>query len=101
MSNHARLSPSAASRWLACPASVNMTAELEDTTSAAAAEGTLAHTVVENRIRSHLDGSPFALKPEYTPEMMDGANLTLDYVKDIIEQYHDVAVYLEEKVDTH
>lgn len=43
MSQHARLSASAAHRWIPCPGSVNLSAGVPDTTSPAAAEGTLAH----------------------------------------------------------
>lgn len=44
---HHPLGPSAASRWLNCPGSVQATAGLPDTTSEYAAEGTAAHTVTE------------------------------------------------------
>lgn len=52
---HAVLSPSAAHRWLSCPASVRLTAELEQdlghdvvhSDSPYAAEGTLAHEIAE------------------------------------------------------
>lgn len=45
--DHARLGPSAAERWLACPASVRMSAEVPDNGSSYAREGTLAHTRAE------------------------------------------------------
>lgn len=44
---HALLGPSGASRWLACTPSARLEADLPDTTSAAAAEGTLAHEIGE------------------------------------------------------
>ena len=48
MSNdHALLSPSAASRWLNCTPAPRLEAELPDSTSEYAAEGTLAHEVCE------------------------------------------------------
>lgn len=40
---HSILSPSSASRWLACPPSAKINAALPETSSAAADEGTLAH----------------------------------------------------------
>ena len=43
MSLHAKLSPSGAHRWMACPGSVTLEAEFPDTSSAYAREGTAAH----------------------------------------------------------
>lgn len=40
---HAKLSPSGAHRWMACPASVKLEDGMPNTSSAAADEGTLAH----------------------------------------------------------
>ena len=51
-SNHARLSPSSAKRWLNCPASIALSAGLpEPPESPDAAEGTLAHAVAESKLR--------------------------------------------------
>ena len=51
-SNHARLSPSSAKRWLNCPASIALSAGLpEPPESPYAAEGTLAHAVAESKLR--------------------------------------------------
>ena len=50
---HAKLSPSGAHRWMACPGSVALEAAFPDQSSAYAAEGTLAHTLASE----HLDGS--------------------------------------------
>lgn len=46
-SDHALLSPSAASRWLHCTPAPRLEAEIPDSTSTFAAEGTLAHSVCE------------------------------------------------------
>lgn len=51
--DHARLGPSAAHRWINCPASIRLVEQLEvsgtviDTSSNYAAEGTAAHTIAE------------------------------------------------------
>lgn len=47
MSAHALLSPSAAERWLHCTPAPRLEAELPETTSAYAEEGTLAHSVCD------------------------------------------------------
>lgn len=44
---HAKYSPSASSRWLACPASIQMSEGTEPIVSAAAQEGTRAHECLE------------------------------------------------------
>lgn len=53
MAKHARISPSAASRWIHCPGSVKATEHLPDTTSVYAQEGTLAHEICEMKLRHH------------------------------------------------
>ena len=52
---HAILSPSAAARWLKCPASVAMTASMPEETSPYALEGSIAHAVAE----SVVTGEPY------------------------------------------
>lgn len=47
MSQHAACSPSSAAMWLACPASVTLTKDLERPSSKYAREGTAAHQVAE------------------------------------------------------
>lgn len=48
---HALLSASAADRWLHCPPSARLTADMPDTGSPYAAEGTLAHAIAELYLR--------------------------------------------------
>lgn len=47
---HAILSASSANRWLACPPSALLNAELPETTSDAAEEGTAAHALAEHKL---------------------------------------------------
>lgn len=56
---HALLSASSAYRWLRCPPSARINAALPDSTSAAAAEGTRAHALAEQRLKAFLAGTPF------------------------------------------
>jgi len=57
MSGHARLSPSSASRWVACPGSLRLIGErgIKDNSSRAAEEGTAAHELLETCL---LNGKP-------------------------------------------
>ena len=55
---HARLAPSASKRWMACPGSIRMTANLPRTTSEYAELGTAAHLLFEMCMR--LDDAPEA-----------------------------------------
>ena len=54
MSSHAILSASSSKRWLNCPPSAKLCAEVEDTTSEYAREGTDAHTLCEYKVKSML-----------------------------------------------
>ena len=51
MSSHAILSASSSKRWLNCPPSAKLCAEVEDTTSEYAKEGTDAHTLCEYKVK--------------------------------------------------
>lgn len=52
--DHAIISPSSAHRWLCCTPSASIEATFPDTTSSAAAEGTLAHEICEIKARQKL-----------------------------------------------
>lgn len=92
MTAHARLSASGAARWLACPPSVKLEENFPDTGSVYAAEGTLAHSVAELKVRK------YAVEPMSTrtfntrlnklkkhelwqPEMDGYTDEYLDYIK--------------------
>lgn len=53
---HALLGASSAHRWLACPPSARLEATKPDSTSEAAAEGTLAHELVELKLKRAIAG---------------------------------------------
>ncbi|MRT52349.1 DUF2800 domain-containing protein, partial [Xylella fastidiosa subsp. multiplex] len=59
MSQHAMLSPSSAHRWLHCPASVPLTRTCKDESSPFADEGTVAHTVAADVLRTGSDASAY------------------------------------------
>lgn len=106
---HATLAPSAASRWLNCPGSVRLCADIEDTHSSFAAEGTAAHMLAERCLSAGFDASRFkgwavnteAKQPnlaiqqgfnapdgktifEVDAEMVDAVQLYLDVSREII-----------------
>lgn len=53
---HAILSASSSARWLACPPSARINAELPETTSVYAEEGTKAHALAEKTLKGYLAG---------------------------------------------
>ncbi|SFN75899.1 Protein of unknown function [Izhakiella capsodis] len=55
---HAKLSPSAAHRWLNCPAALAIEQFEHDKTSGHAEEGTAAHQLAENVLRNRVDYPP-------------------------------------------
>lgn len=107
MPTHAKLSPSSAERWIACPPSVKLSERFPDTTTSYAEEGTTAHLVAEITIRKALG----LLTEQEAATRMEEAELSLYYTKDMpgnLEPYVDYVVSnaagadfigLEEKLD--
>jgi len=89
--SHALLSASAAHRWLACPPSAQREAELPETYSEYAAEGTLAHEIAELYLTNYLVPTPqrtftaklnkFKKHELFKPEMITHVESYMDYIK--------------------
>ena len=90
---HALLSASSAHRWLECPPSVKLTSDLPDTAGEAAAEGTLAHRIVEERLDSIIEkgiwpkkaSAKLRMDERYRPVMEEHADTMVGYVMDIYD----------------
>lgn len=108
---HALLSASSAHRWLKCTAAPQMEQKFPDTTSTYAAEGTLAHSIAELKLRAYavepMSHATFTRrlnklkKDELYQAEMDGYTETyLDYIKGILLSYKAKPyVVAEKKVD--
>lgn len=77
--SHAKLSPSAAVRWLTCPGSIRLSADIPDTSSPAAEEGTLAHELGELALLEGVDTADVA--GDYPQEMREYIQGYVDYVR--------------------
>ncbi len=93
MKSHALLSPSSASRWLACTPSARLEAELPDKAGTAADEGTLAHRLGEAIIKRKLK---MLSEAAYSIELMKIQAHEL-YENPMLEYCEDYAVYVLEQ----
>lgn len=92
--SHAKLSPSAAHRWLACPGSIRMSEGIEETSSPAAEEGTLAHELGELALLEGVQTD--AVAGDYPKEMVDFVQEYVSYVREIAG---DRKIKIEHRVD--
>lgn len=93
---HAILSPSGASRWMACTPSALLEQQFEDRAGEAAAEGTLAHAIAELLIKREAGKiTPYKYAIEVTPLLQDKlySNEMMSYVEDyagfVIERFNE------------
>lgn len=108
---HARLSASAAHRWLNCPPSAALTADMPESSSSYAEEGTLAHSLAELKVlkkftvmkKSEYDKrfKEISAHPLYCPEMDGHTDTYLEYILGIAHSYSKVKPYVvaEKKLD--
>lgn len=108
--SHALLSPSAASRWLSCTPAPRLEADLPESSSAFAAEGTLAHSVCELLAKKKFtivkpSAHNAALKklkadPLWQDEMLSTATVYVDHLAErSMEFAHKPYMAFEVKVD--
>lgn len=113
MTTHARLSPSAAKRWMTCPGSVQLIERLteegkvKDTPSKYAAEGTVAHEVHELCLLNNQEAKEYlgqtieadGFKFKVNQNMVDAVQLSLDYIHDRIEMAGQLGYEVEIQVE--
>lgn len=88
MAGHALLSPSSASRWLLCPASVAYTKDMPEETSEYAEEGSRAHHWAERYARAVFDPLAAGLNEEPDTEEMDkGAALYAHEIERVLKGF--------------
>ena len=88
--SHAKLSPSAAERWMTCPGSVVLSFGMSSQSSPYADEGTLAHTIGE----ALLTGKP--IHSSITKEMLDHVQVYVDHVRGLMTP--DCTPHVEKRV---
>ena len=107
---HAKLSASGAHRWLACPGSVQLEQHFEDTTSAYAEEGTLAHAVAELKLTKYFKGmgpkkfsnvmAEFEKSPHWSREIDTMTDVYVDEIKRLALVYpSEPFINIEERLD--
>ncbi|MDO5722513.1 MAG: DUF2800 domain-containing protein [Actinomycetaceae bacterium] len=95
--SHALLSASGAHRWLSCPPSARLEADLPESTSQAAEQGTAAHALAEWKLRRALHQSP-TTRPVSDRIDTEMETLTDDYVAFIQERLREVRKHCADPV---
>jgi len=105
MAAHSRLSPSAASRWVACPGSVTLSERYPEppgSTSESAAEGTASHWVGEQLLLGQPAPTPGTRCPEngvvLSMEMIDGAYEYASVVRQVAENVVTTQLHVEDRL---
>lgn len=100
---HSRLSPSAASRWVACPGSVTLSERYPDSgSSESAAEGTASHWVGEQMLLGKPTPAPGTCCPDngviLNMEMIDGAHEYVATVRQVATHTTAVQLHVEDRL---
>jgi len=97
MAQHAKLAASAASRWMACPGSVQLCANLPNTSSIYSDFGTMAHSVASYCLRKGLNAS--AILEDYADDVqsyIDFCHSEMDQSQDVVAIELDVSKALRQ-----
>jgi len=102
---HAKLSASGASRWLSCPASVEMTKNAKNTSSFFAQEGTTAHELAEVCLKTgdpperYLNGKLTETDISVDSDMIRYVSEYIDYINALSEANPNTVTMIEERVE--
>ena len=99
---HAVLSASASKRWLNCPPSAKLNAEIPDITTEYAKEGTDAHELAEYKVNQLLGirtDNPTENLDYYNQEMEECTDSYAQYIAEQMSQYSSPAVMVEQRLD--
>ena len=99
---HAVLSASASKRWLNCPPSAKLNAEIPDITTEYAKEGTDAHELAEYKVNQLLGikaDNPAENFDYYNQEMEDCTDSYAQYIAEQMSQYSSPVVMVEQRLD--
>lgn len=107
---HAKLSPSAAARWLVCPGSVYAEPAAPDTGSAASDEGTACHYVAQMCLEKGWEPESFigeTIQAEekqrpvvFTVEHAAWVRECVDWVRDYLSSHPGAVLYTEQQIDS-
>lgn len=99
---HAVLSASASKRWLNCPPSAKLNAEIPDITTEYAKEGTDAHELAEYKVNQLLGikaDNPTENLDYYNQEMEDCTDSYAQYIAEQMSQYSSPVVMVEQRLN--
>ena len=92
---HAKLSPSGAHRWMACPGSVVLEADYPDEGSSYAREGTVAHELAAGHLAAGWNLSDY-VNEHWHGEEPDGTTWKVLITQDMVDHVHDYAKLVRE-----
>ena len=92
---HAKLSPSGAHRWMACPGSVVLEAAYPDKGSDYAREGTVAHELAAGHLTANWDLADF-VGEDWNGEEPDGTKWKVRITQDMVDHVMDYAKLVRE-----